>query len=123
MSRIQKRKQQTRRRKQFAVRNRVRVGNDRPRLSVRRSLTNIYCQIIDDENGRTLASASSRDKDLRQQLENLKKTDVATKVGALIAERAKAAGVVRVAFDRGHYKYHGRVRALAEAAREGGLDF
>lgn len=123
MSRLQKRKQQTRRRKQLAVRNRIRVGTVRPRLSVRRSLTNIYCQVIDDETGRTLASASSRDKECRAELEKLKKTDVASKIGALIAERAKAAGVVRVAFDRGHYKYHGRVRALAEAAREGGLEF
>lgn len=105
------------------TRNRVRVGGGRPRLSVFRSLTNIYGQIIDDESGRTLASASSVDKDLRETLHGIRKSDVAAKVGAALAEKAKAAGVTKVVFDRGRYKYHGRVKALADAAREGGLEF
>lgn len=105
------------------TRNRVRVGGGRPRLSVFRSLTNIYGQIIDDESGRTLASASSVDKDLREALQGVRKSDVAAKIGAVLAEKAKAAGVTKVVFDRGRYKYHGRVKALADAAREGGLEF
>lgn len=105
------------------TRNRVRVGGGRPRLSVFRSLTNIYGQIIDDESGRTLASASSVDKGLRETLQGIRKSDVAAKVGAALAEKAKAAGVTKVVFDRGRYKYHGRVKALADAAREGGLEF
>ncbi|MCC6783165.1 MAG: 50S ribosomal protein L18 [Planctomycetes bacterium] len=120
---IQALKKVRRRRKALRVRNRVRVGNVRPRLSVFRSLTNIYCQVIDDVSGRTLASASSRDKALRSTLSGVRKTDVATRIGAAIAERAKAAGVTQVVFDRGPYKYHGRVKALAEAARAGGLSF
>jgi large subunit ribosomal protein L18 len=123
MVRAQKRKQVTRRRKALRTRNRVRVGGGRPRLSVFRSLTNIYGQIIDDESGRTLASASSVDKDLREALQGIRKSDVAAKVGEALAEKAKAAGVTKVVFDRGRYKYHGRVKALADAAREGGLEF
>ncbi len=120
---IQVLKQVRQRRKALRVRNRVRVGSDRPRLSVFRSLSNIYCQVIDDSSGRTLASASSRDAGLRASLTGIRKSDVATKIGTLIAERARAAGVTKVVFDRGAYKYHGRVRALAEAARAGGLQF
>lgn len=120
---IQALKQVRRRRKALRVRNRVRVGVSRPRLSVFRSLTNIYCQVIDDTSGRTLAAASSRDKGLREALKGVRKSDVATRIGATIAERAKAAGVTAVVFDRGPYKYHGRVKALAEAARAGGLTF
>ncbi len=120
---IQALKQVRRRRKALRVRNRVRVGVSRPRLSVFRSLTNIYCQVIDDTSGRTLAAASSRDKGLRETLKGARKSDVATRIGAAIAERAKAAGVTAVVFDRGPYKYHGRVKALAEAARAGGLTF
>ena len=74
-------------------------------------------------DGRTLASASSQDRALRDDLKGLKKEEIAARIGAVIAERAKSAGVTRVAFDRGSYKYHGRVRALAEAARQGGLEF
>ena len=88
-----------------------------PRLCVFRSNTNIYAQIIDDTEGKTLASASSLDFDLGS------KKDAAKKVGLLIAEKAKAAGIVDVVFDRGGYIYHGRVQALAEGAREGGLNF
>lgn len=123
MVRVTKRKQVRRSRKAMRTRSRIRVGSDRPRLSVFRSLGNIYCQIIDDEQGRTLAAASSRDKDIRASLDGMRKTDVAAKVGAAIAERAKAAGVVQVVFDRGRYQFHGRVKALADAAREGGLEF
>lgn len=99
------------------------MSSDSPRLSVFRSLNNIYCQIIDDETGKTLASASSKDKDLRDGLAGLKKTEVAGKIGTAIAARAKDSGVEKVIFDRGSYRYHGRVKALAEAAREAGLEF
>ena len=93
----------------------------RPRLAVFRSLNQIYAQVIDDTSGRTLASASSMESDLRSLSGS--KTERARAVGALIAERAKAAGVERVVFDRAGFRYHGRVRSLAEAAREAGLDF
>jgi large subunit ribosomal protein L18 len=112
-----------RRRKALSVRARLRASTTRPRLSVFRSLSNIYCQIIDDQQGRTLVSASSLDKSLRDGLQGLKKADIATRIGAEIASRAKAAGISKVAFDRGPYKYHGRIKALAEAARQGGLEF
>ena len=95
----------------------------RPRLSVFRSGKNIYAQVIDDVAGRTLAAASSLDKDLREQSRTGATKDAATAVGRLVAERALAAGVSNVVFDRGSYLYHGRVKALAEAAREGGLGF
>jgi large subunit ribosomal protein L18 len=91
------------------------------RLTVYRTPRHIYAQIIAPEGGRVLASASTLDKDLRGAVTG--NVDAASKVGALIAERAKAAGVASVAFDRSGYKYHGRVKALAEAAREGGLEF
>ena len=100
-----------------------RAAKGRPRLSVFRSSKHIYAQIIDDTNGITLASASSIEKDLRGDLKTGADTDAATKVGSLIAERAKSAGVTDVVFDRGGYRYHGRVKALADAAREGGLTF
>jgi len=95
----------------------------RPRLSVFRSGKHIYAQIIDDAAGRTVAAASTLDKDLKAALKTGADKDAATAVGKLIAERSKAAGVLAVVFDRGSYLYHGRVKALAEAAREGGLDF
>jgi large subunit ribosomal protein L18 len=99
------------------------VANGRPRLSVFRSSKNIYAQIIDDRAGRTLAAASSIDKSLKDELKTGADKDAAAAVGRLIAERAKAAGVEQIVFDRGGYIYHGRVKALADAAREGGLDF
>ena len=123
MASLGKKKARLRRRKSLHVRARLRGTPKRPRLSVFRSLCNIYCQVIDDESGKTLASASSRDKNIRDSLTGLKKREVASKIGAEIATKAKAAGVSKVSFDRGPYKYHGRVRALADAAREGGLDF
>ena len=95
----------------------------RPRLSVHRSSKQIYCQIIDDTAGRTLASASSMEKDQRGALKTGANIEAAGTIGKLIAERAKAAGVAEVVFDRGGYMYHGRVKALAEGAREGGLKF
>ena len=98
-------------------------SSGRPRLSVFRSGKHIYAQIIDDAQGVTLAAASSLDKELRAALKTGADKDAATAVGKLIAERSKVAGVIAVVFDRGSYLYHGRVKALAEAAREGGLDF
>ena len=93
----------------------------RPRLAVFRSLNQIYAQLIDDAAGKTLASASSMESGLRSSKDS--KTDNAKQVGKLIADRAKAAGVKQVVFDRAGFRYHGRVRALADAAREAGLDF
>jgi large subunit ribosomal protein L18 len=98
-------------------------AHGRPRLSVFRSGKNIHAQVIDDAQGRTVASASSLDKDLKASLKTGADKAAATAVGKLLAERALAAGVKQVVFDRGAYLYHGRVQALAEAAREGGLDF
>jgi large subunit ribosomal protein L18 len=98
-------------------------GGGRPRLSVFRSSKHIYAQVIDDAHGRTLAAASSLEKGLRGELKTGADKDAATAVGKLVAARAKEAGVTQVVFDRGPYLYHGRVKALADAAREGGLDF
>lgn len=95
----------------------------RPRLSVYRSLQNIYVQIIDDAAGRTIASASTLEKDVRSGLKSGGNKAAAAIVGKLIAERAVKAGVKDVVFDRGGYRYHGRLKALADAAREGGLNF
>ena len=99
------------------------LAGGRPRLSVYRSSQHIYAQVIDDKRGHTLAAASSLDKDLREKLRTGADTSAAAEVGRLVAERAKAAGVDQVVFDRGAYLYHGRVKALADAAREGGLQF
>jgi len=99
------------------------VANGRPRLSVHRSSKNIYAQIIDDVAGKTLASASTLDTGLRTSLKTGADTAAAAAVGKLVAERATAAGVKDVVFDRGSFIYHGRVKALADAAREGGLNF
>jgi len=110
-----------RQRRRWRVRNRVKRDATRPRLTVFRSLKNIYVQIIDDEGGKTLASASTQDKELRSQITSGGNKDAAAAVGRAIAERAKAAGIEQVAFDRGEYRYHGRVAALADAAREAGL--
>ena len=99
------------------------VAYGRPRLSVFRSSKQIYAQVIDDDNGHTLAAASSLEKDMREKLKTGADTSAASEVGKLLAERAKAEGVTKVVFDRSGYMYHGRVKALADAAREGGLDF
>mgnify|MGYP003620729346 CR=1 FL=1 len=101
----------------------ARKAGGRPRLSVFRSSKHIYAQVIDDAAGRTLASASSMDQSLRESLKTGADTAAAAAVGKLLAERATAAGVKNVVFDRGGYMYHGRVKALADAAREGGLSF
>jgi large subunit ribosomal protein L18 len=100
-----------------------RAANGRPRLSVYRSSQHIYAQVIDDGEGRTLAAASSLEKEMREKLRTGADASAAAEVGKLIAERAKAAGIDTVVFDRGGYIYHGRVKALADAAREGGLQF
>ncbi|MCB8875599.1 50S ribosomal protein L18 [Acidisoma cellulosilytica] len=111
-----------RRRERLRFQLRQKSGG-RVRLSVFRSSKHIYAQVIDDVAGRTLAAASSLDQDLRKDLKTGADTDAATAVGKLVAERALAAGVKEVVFDRGSYLYHGRVKALADAAREGGLAF
>jgi large subunit ribosomal protein L18 len=99
------------------------VAGERPRLSVFRSSKHIYAQVIDDRKGATVAAASSIEKEMRSSLKTGADTDAAKAVGKLVAERAAAAGVKNVVFDRGSYIYHGRVKALADAAREGGLNF
>jgi large subunit ribosomal protein L18 len=111
------------RRRQRVRRSLRRAANGRPRLSVFRSSKHIYAQVIDDAAGRTIAAASSLDAGLKTDLQTGADTAAAGAVGKLIAERAKAAGVAQVVFDRGAYLFHGRVKALADAAREGGLDF
>ncbi|WP_160122537.1 50S ribosomal protein L18 [Rhodovarius lipocyclicus] len=111
-----------RRRQRLRFQLKLKSGG-RPRLSVFRSGKHIYAQIIDDKAGRTVAAASSIEKDMRGALKTGADKDAATAVGKLVAERALAAGVTAVVFDRGPYLYHGRVKALAEAAREGGLSF
>jgi large subunit ribosomal protein L18 len=105
------------------VRRRVAGTPARPRLCVYRSLGHIYAQVIDDHSGRTLVSASSLDKQTRGQIKGGGNVAAAKVVGKAIAERARAAGIQQVVFDRGGYKYHGRVEALANAAREAGLNF
>ena len=113
----------TARRKARIRRAIVANGGGRPRLSVFRSSEQIYAQIIDDSKGVTLAAASSLEKALREALKSGANVEAARRVGKEIAERAKKAGIEKVVFDRGAYMYHGRVKALAEGAREGGLDF
>lgn len=117
----QSKKQVRRRRRRIGIRKRVEGTSARPRLSVYRSLNHMYAQIIDDMAGRTLVSASTRDPELK--LSGTGNASAAEAVGQKIAERAKAAGIERVAFDRNGFRYHGRVKALADAARKGGLDF
>jgi len=112
-----------RRRIHLRVRTKVAGTSERPRLCVFRSLNHIYAQVIDDHSGRTLVAASSLDKTTRAQIKGGSNVAAAKVIGKAIAERAKAAGIERVVFDRGGYKYHGRVQALAEAAREAGLKF
>jgi large subunit ribosomal protein L18 len=108
-----------RRRRHLRVRKKVEGSAERPRLVVTRSSRHVFVQVVDDINGRTLASASTMEADLRTA--GADKTAKARKVGELVAERAKAAGVQRVVFDRGGNRYHGRVAAIADGAREGGL--
>lgn len=105
------------------VRKHLAGTTQRPRLSVFRSLVEIYVQVIDDQSGRTLVSASSIDHDLRSKTKGLKKVEQAKLVGKTVAERAVSKGIKSVVFDRGGFKYAGRIKALADGAREGGLDF
>lgn len=118
-----KTRSEARQRRHRRVRKYVEGTPERPRLNVFRSLSEIYVQVIDDQSGATLASASSIDRALRKDLEGLNKQEQAEKVGQVIAERSLDKGIKRVVFDRGGYKYIGRVKALADAARKGGLDF
>ncbi|MEK7651261.1 MAG: 50S ribosomal protein L18 [Patescibacteria group bacterium] len=113
-----KKHNQVKMRRAKRVRNRIKSVSPRPRLSVFRSNIHIYAQIIDDATGKTLASASSLEIKNKGKI---KKADIAKAVGKTLAEKAVKAGVKEAAFDRGNYRYHGRVKALAEAAREGGL--
>ncbi|NOY99608.1 MAG: 50S ribosomal protein L18 [Chloroflexi bacterium] len=110
-------------RRHARVRKHISGTSERPRLSVFRSLSEIYAQVIDDQAGRTLVSASSIDQELRAKMKGLKKIEQARLVGEAIAERAKSKGIKRVVFDRGGFRYTGRVKALADSAREGGLEF
>lgn len=110
-------------RRSFRVRNKLRGTADNPRLCVHRSLKHFGCQVIDDENGKTLLSVSSRDKDVRSAMASGGNCDSAAEIGKLLAEKAGQAGITRVRLDRGHAKYHGRVKAFADAAREAGLQF
>jgi large subunit ribosomal protein L18 len=110
-----------RQRRRFHNRNRMRLESNRPRLSINRSLTGFSCQVIDDKTGKTLASASTNEKSLREQFKYGGNCEAATKLGEILAERAKSVGVEAVAFDRGHCRYHGRVAAFADAVRNGGI--
>jgi len=112
-----------RQRRTFRVRKRIRGSAGRPRLSVFRSHRNLACQIIDDASGKTLVAVGTKDKDVRTNIPYGGNKTAAQTIGKLLAEKAIAAGIKEVAFDRGHYKYHGRVAALADAAREAGLSF
>ncbi|MBI4760564.1 MAG: 50S ribosomal protein L18 [Chloroflexota bacterium] len=110
-------------RRHARVRKNLAGTAERPRLNVFRSLTGIYAQVIDDQAGHTLVSASTLDKDLRDKIKGLKKSEQAKLIGRTIAERALSKGIEMVVFDRGGYRYIGRVKALADGAREGGLRF
>jgi large subunit ribosomal protein L18 len=110
-------------RRHARVRKRINGTVERPRLSVFRSLHHLYAQLIDDRSGATLASASTREKEVGGGKTSCSNCSAAEKVGATIAERAKAKGITSVVFDRGGYKYHGRIKALADAARGAGLEF
>ncbi len=118
-----KSRNEARRQRHERVRGKVKGMPEQPRLNVFRSLTNIYAQIINDAEGHTLVSASTIDAEVRGQAAGLKGIDRAKLVGKVLAERAKAAGIKQVVFDRGGYQYHGQVKALADASRENGLEF
>lgn len=118
-----KAKEASRRLRQRRVRAKIHGTAVRPRMNVYRSLTNIFVQLIDDDKGHTLISASTIDNEVAPQVQGKTKTEAAHIVGKVVAERAKNAGIEAVIFDRNSYKYHGRVAALADGAREGGLKF
>ncbi len=113
----------SRRRRHLRIRQTVRGDAARPRLAVFRSLAHIYAQVIDDARQQTVAAASSLDPEIRTEAAKAKKAEAGKLVGRLVARRAQAKGVRKVVFDRGGYQYHGRVRAVADGAREGGLEF
>jgi large subunit ribosomal protein L18 len=113
--------QKKRQRRRHHVRNRLRGTAEHPRLCIQRSLKHFGCQLVDDISGKTLVSASTRDKSLRADVGSGGNCDAAAKIGKAIAEKATAAGIKAVKLDRGHAKYHGRVKAFADAAREAGL--
>jgi len=115
--------QQARSRRHDRVRAKVSGTTARPRLCVFRSLNHIYAQVVDDSRGHTLVAASTLDTEVKGELDSKLKTQQAELVGALVAKRAVAQGIAQIVFDRGGYKYHGRVKALAEAARQNGLKF
>ena len=124
VTKLVQRKRERRERAHQRVRMRVKGTAERPRLSIYKSVKYIYAQVIDDDRGHTLAQASSADADIRQRLTaGGSNKDAAKAVGEAVAERAKEKGIEKVVFDRGGYIYHGRVKALAEAAREAGLNF
>jgi large subunit ribosomal protein L18 len=131
MANVAKQKTNAPQRRAFRTRNKIRrvniqhnaVREVRPRLSVFRSGKQIYAQVIDDVKGQTIAAASSLDAELKEKLKSGATKDAATEVGKLVAARAKKAGVTKVVYDRGRYLYHGRVKALADGARDGGLEF
>ncbi|MDP9379053.1 MAG: 50S ribosomal protein L18 [Chloroflexota bacterium] len=112
-----------RKKRHLRVRGRVNGTPERPRLNVFRSAQHIYAQVIDDTQGHTLASASTLDATLREGLKETRRVDEARQVGKLVGERARAAGITKVVFDRGGWLYHGRIKSLAEGARESGLEF
>ena len=116
-------KEEIRRRLHERIRKKLRGTPERPRLAVHRSQAHIYAQVIDDDAGKTLAAASSRDKDVRTRLKRGGNVAAAKEVGGLLAARAKQKGIEKVVFDRGGFQYHGRIKALADAAREAGLKF
>jgi large subunit ribosomal protein L18 len=118
-----KSRSESRNRRHARVRKHVAGTAERPRLNVFRSVAEIYAQVIDDEAGQTIVSASSIDHELRAQLAGVKKAEQARLVGKALADRAKSKGISRVVFDRGGFRYIGRVKALADGAREGGLEF
>lgn len=114
---------EARRRRHYRVRQKVSGNGSQPRLSIFRSLNHIYAQVIDDTQGHTLATASTLDAEIKKEAKGKSKTGRAELVGLLLAQRAAEKGISLVAFDRGGFKYHGRVKALADAARKGGLKF
>ena len=116
-------KNSTRKRRHKRVRNKVVGTPDRPRLNVYRSLKHMYAQVIDDVEGNTIASASTLDEDVKSKLESTSNKEAAKAVGEVVAKKAIDKGVKEVTFDRGGYIYHGRVKSIAEGAREGGLKF
>jgi large subunit ribosomal protein L18 len=116
-------KDESRRKRHARLRRRLEGTAERPRLLIRRTLHHIYATLVDDAKGHTLLAASTREKDLASELESTTNVAAAEKVGAAIAAKAKQAGITQVVFDRGGLKYHGRVKALADAARQAGLEF